>query len=66
MDSKLFKPKNCGLCPVVRIEKGSMICGCNKKLEARTSYPHEKLRMWTNCPIAWENDKGEGKDDRIH
>lgn len=64
MENKLYKPKNCSLCPAVRAEKGSMICGCKKELKADINNPTEKLTMWKQCPLAWEEAK-EVRNDRI-
>lgn len=54
MEQKIYKPKSCELCPVVKIEKGVIICGAYKSLKAKTNDSTEKYDMWKKCPIGWD------------
>lgn len=53
-ENKIYKPKSCEECPVIRIGKEIMTCGVHKKLKANISISKEKYNMWKNCPIDWD------------
>ncbi len=65
MDNKIYKPKNCSLCPAVRVEKVTIVCGCKKDLKADKNNLIERLAMWRNCPLAWEENKEETKEKSL-
>lgn len=53
-ENKIYKPKSCEQCPVIRIDKGTMTCGAYKKLKAKISDSTERYNMWKSCPIDWD------------
>lgn len=55
-EQKLYKPKTCEQCPVVRIKKGEISCGCMRELKAKAHDLLEKLIMWRKCPIDWDKE----------
>ena len=54
MEAKIIKPQTCEKCEVVRFLKGSIQCGCLPDLKAST--PQEKIKMWKNCPLQWDEE----------
>ena len=52
--TKLYKPRACEQCPVIKNEKGTLVCGVMRELKAKTNDPLEKLIMWRNCPLDWD------------
>jgi hypothetical protein len=56
MTEKIYKPKTCEQCPVVKHEKGMIVCGVMKNLKAKANDTNEKTQMWKNCHIAWDRE----------
>ena len=54
MEAKIIKPQTCEKCEVVRFLKGSIQCWCLPDLKAST--PQEKIKMWKNCPLQWDEE----------
>ena len=54
--NKIIKPKSCDKCPVVKLEKGTLICGVAREFKAKATEPIEKLVMWRNCPLNWDKE----------
>lgn len=54
MKTRCYKPKTCSDCPVVKNDKGILVCRCMKELKAKANNPIEKLQMWQKCPLAWD------------
>lgn len=52
----MAKPKTCEQCPVVKTEKGQIVCGVMRELKADTNNYAEKFRMWKSCPIDWDKE----------
>ena len=54
---KLYKPKNCELCPAIgNNNKGEIFCLCKRDLKAKITSNNEKLQMWLKCPLAWDKE----------
>lgn len=52
--TKIYKPRTCEQCPVIKKEKETLICGVMRELKANTHDPQEKFQMWKKCPIDWD------------
>ena len=56
---KILKPVSCSKCPVVKVDKDTIVCGCMKELKAIKTDYYEQDLMYGKCPIGW--DKEENK-----
>lgn len=52
--TKLYKPRTCEQCPVIKNEKGFLVCAVMRELKANIRNDQEKLNMWRNCPLGWD------------
>ena len=54
--TKITKPKTCEQCPVVKVEKGQIICGVMRELKASANNYAEKFQMWKQCNLDWDKE----------
>lgn len=64
MERKILKPMSCGTCPAVEFDKGTLICRCDRKLKAFSNNDQERLAMYNNCPLEWDEAKKEQYNDK--
>lgn len=53
-EQKIYKPNSCLECPVVKIEKNKIICGCYRSLTADIKDKNDQYYMWKKCHIDWD------------
>lgn len=53
-NTKIYKPRTCEQCPVIKNEKGTLVCGVMRELKAKAHDTQEKLQMWIKCPLDWD------------